>query len=66
MKQCENCHALPVSDSRDRLGKLFLRDQIGSLNSLHEATIEPERDRKHHVPIIITTSSHRRLRSRIN
>jgi hypothetical protein len=41
-----NRNILRASDSGDRFGNLCLCDQIGSLNSLCEATIEPERAAK--------------------
>ncbi len=43
MKVREHCKAVAASDLRDRWGTLFRRDQIGALNALHEATLEPKR-----------------------
>jgi len=43
MKAREHCKAVAASDLRDRRGTLFLRDQIGTLNVLQQATLEPER-----------------------
>jgi hypothetical protein len=39
----EHCKTMAASDLRERWGTLFLRDQIGALNALHEATLEPAR-----------------------
>jgi hypothetical protein len=43
MKAYEHYTAVAASDLRDHRETLFLRDQIGALNALHEATLEPER-----------------------
>jgi hypothetical protein len=66
MKPRKNRNALPPSDSGDRLENLFLRDQIGSLDSLYEATIEPEGCQKHLLPALSQHPFDRRLDSRLN
>jgi hypothetical protein len=43
MKAHEHYKAVAASDSRDRRGTLFLRDQIGALKALDEAALEPKR-----------------------
>ena len=42
MKAREYCKAVAASDLRDRQETLLLRDQIGALNVLQHATLEPE------------------------